>query len=365
MTTPANEYRPDYAVPPGWVLKERLDVHGISQAEFARRCGRSPKLISEIVSGKAPVDPETALQFERVLGVDAGIWLGIDADYRLHGAREAQARAAENAVAWSRTLPVSELVTRRAIEKPSSEVDAVSNLLSFFGVASVDAWHAKYGAPNVAYRHSPSFESDETALATWLRLGELDAERQPCADYDASRFRRALHGVRKCTRKPVPDALKEAQALLNEAGVVLAVVKPLRKTALSGAAWWLTPRRALIQLSVRHKTNDHLWFSFFHEAAHILLHSKKDVFVDGARTDGTDIEREANAWASDFLVSRQQWKTFIASARFSKNAVRRFANSQEIAPGIVVGMLQHGRHLPWSHLNDLKVRLQWVEHDTD
>ena len=301
MTTPANDYRPDYAVPPGWVLKERLDVHGISQAEFARRCGRSPKLISEIVSGKAPVDPETALQFEKVLGVDAGIWLGIDADYRLHGAREAQARAAENAVAWSKTLPVSELVTRQAIARPSSDVDAVSKLLSFFGVASVDAWRARYGAPNVAYRHSPSFESDETALATWLRLGELEAERQPCADYDASRFRRALHGVRKCTRKPVPDALEEAQALLSEAGVVLAVVKPLRKTALSGAARWLTPRKALIQLSVRHKTDDHLWFSFFHEAAHILLHSKKDVFVDGARTDGTDIEREANAWASDFL----------------------------------------------------------------
>ena len=75
-TAAMNEYRPDYAVPPGLVLEERLEAHGISQAEFARRCGRSAQLISEIIAGKAPIEPRTAVQFERVLGVDADIWLG-------------------------------------------------------------------------------------------------------------------------------------------------------------------------------------------------------------------------------------------------------------------------------------------------
>ena len=82
MAAKTNEYRPDYAVPPGWVLEERLEAQGISQAEFARQCGCSQTLISEIISGKAPLEPATALQFERVLGVDANLWLGIEADYR-------------------------------------------------------------------------------------------------------------------------------------------------------------------------------------------------------------------------------------------------------------------------------------------
>ena len=51
--------------------------------------GRSAKLISEIIAGKAPVEPKTALEFERVLGVDAGIWLGIEADYCLHPVKPA------------------------------------------------------------------------------------------------------------------------------------------------------------------------------------------------------------------------------------------------------------------------------------
>ena len=84
MAATINQYRPDYAIPPGWILEEHLEAQGFSQAELARRCGRSAKLISEIVHGKAPVEPETALQFEKVLGLDADIWLGIEKQYQLH-----------------------------------------------------------------------------------------------------------------------------------------------------------------------------------------------------------------------------------------------------------------------------------------
>ena len=87
-----NQYQPDYAVPPGWILEERLAAHGISPAEFASRCDRSAKLIREIVAGKAPIEPKTALQFDRVLGVNAGIWLGIEDDYKLHQNRDMDPR---------------------------------------------------------------------------------------------------------------------------------------------------------------------------------------------------------------------------------------------------------------------------------
>lgn len=35
-----------------------------------------------------------------------------------------------------------------------------------------------------------------------------------------------------------------------------------------------------IQLTGRFKRNDVFWFTFFHEAGHILLHGKKDVFLE-------------------------------------------------------------------------------------
>ena len=120
------------------------------------------------------------------------------------------------------------------------------------------------------------------------------------------------------------------------------------------------PRKAVIQLTARHKSDDHLWFSFFHEAAHIVLHSKKGFFVD--ETNGgsdSELEEEANDWASDILVPRKEWQRFVDTSILNEGTVKAFADDQGIAPGIVVGRLQHLGLLPWSRLNDLKVRLEW------
>ncbi|MCY3706646.1 MAG: ImmA/IrrE family metallo-endopeptidase [Gammaproteobacteria bacterium] len=354
MTTAANKYSPDYAVPPGWVIEEHLATHGISQAELARRCGRSPKLISEIIAGRAPIEPGTALQFEMVLGVDASIWLGIEADYQLFRAREADARRARDLVAWAKTFPARDLVKRGAMDPPSSESATVQTLLSFFGVATKHAWDTKYGAAQAAYRHSPSFESDQPALKTWLRLVELDAERQNCGSYDEPRFRSALRQVRSLTRDPMTAAIRKARELCAETGVALAVVDPLPKVRLSGAAWWYRPGKPVIALTGRHKSDDHLWFSFFHEAAHLLLHSRREIFIDDLSPGGDDIEAQANVWAANFLLPRQHWRQFVANGVFGSGNVQEFAQEQGIAPGIVVGRLQHEKLVPWNQLNHLK-----------
>ncbi|MDE2998374.1 MAG: HigA family addiction module antitoxin [Gemmatimonadota bacterium] len=356
-----NQYRPDYAVPPGWVLAERLEAQGISHAEFARRCDRSAKLISEIVSGKAPIEPITAVQFERVLGVDAEIWLGIEKNYQLHQIREAEASEAEALAEWAKSFPLIELAKRGAIRTRSASREAYSELMAFFRVASIDAWHVKYGTANIAYRHSPSFKSDENSLATWLRLAEIDAEGQKCNEYDRSAFLGALRRIRRLTRAPFYEARDQTHELCNRAGVALSMIEPLPKASLSGAAWWLSPRKPVIALSARHRTDDHLWFSLFHEAAHILLHSKKDVFVDEANAGDADLETEANEWASNFLVSRPDWRRFVDEGSFTNLNIRKFAEDQGIAPGIVVGRLQHERRIGWDWLNDMKVRLEWVE----
>lgn len=88
-------FEPDYAVRPGQILEERMNVRGLSSAELARRCGMSEALVSGIRSGTAPIDPETAIRLERVLDLDSRIWLGIEANYRSHLARRVEKGAAE------------------------------------------------------------------------------------------------------------------------------------------------------------------------------------------------------------------------------------------------------------------------------
>lgn len=362
MTTLMNQYMPDYAVPVGWVLADRLEAQGMSQAEFARRCGRSPKLVSEIIAGNAPVEPKTALQFEKVLGIDASIWLGLENDYRLFQERESEARQSEKIASWAKQFPIKELVKRGIIQKPSSDADAVSSILAFFGTASVESWNLRQERTQLAYRHSPSFKSDEFILATWLRLGEIEASQVECADYKKPTFKDSLRQIRSLTSLKSADAFDEAGRLCANAGVALTLVKPLPKTALSGASWWLTPRKAIIQLSARRLSDDQVWFSLFHEAAHIILHSKKSVFVRERNDGKSDTESHADKWAADFLAPPRFWNRFVAESDFTERAVLRFSDELGIAPGIVVGRLQHEGRIGWkTSLNGLKARFKWSE----
>jgi len=117
-------------------------------------------------------------------------------------------------------------------------------------------------------------------------------------------------------------------------------------------------------LSLRHKTDDHLWFSFFHEAGHILLHSRKSVFLDGKLREANESEEErrANQFAADRLIPADAYGNFLKNAEFaSESAVRSFAQELGIAPGIVVGRLQHDEKIKWDQLNHLKCEFVLVE----
>lgn len=355
------QHRPEYATPPGYVLEDHIEALGLTPAEFAVRHSLSAELIDHVIAGDAAIDAKLAAIFGRELGLGSDVWLRMEARYRRELARQEAARRAEGFAPWAKSFPLREMVTRGMIEKPMSDGDGVLNLLDFFGVASVEEWQCQHNSAQVAYRHSPTFSSNEFNLAVWLRQGELEAEWQRCDPYDAENFQAALSEIRTLTRGPTGTALDQTFALCNRSGVALALVEPFSKVAVSGATRWLPDNRPLIQLSARHKTNDHLWFTLFHEAAHVLLHSRDQVFIDTMKDEIAGADAEANRWASDFLIPRTDWSNFIDAGYFGEWAVRRFAYDQGIAPAIVVGRLQHERLIPWSRLNHLKARMRWQE----
>ena len=114
----------------------------------------------------------------------------------------------------------------------------------------------------------------------------------------------------------------------------------------------------MLQLSLRGKTDDFLWFTFFHESAHILKHGKRDVFIeapDGTMDQETQRkEQEANTFASDFLIPKPAFDQLRREKLYTNHVVQSFAAQLGIAPGIVVGRLQHEKLLARTHLNGLK-----------
>ncbi|MDE2763061.1 MAG: XRE family transcriptional regulator [Gemmatimonadota bacterium] len=303
-------YGSEYANPPGKLLATHLAAREMSQAECARRCGRSPKLISEIVSGKAPIQPETALQLERVLGLRSNVWLGIENDYRLRLVRKAEAERAKANRDWLESFPLPALIERGVLEERTSLAESLDDLLAFFGVGSIAAWEAWHSAVLARMRHAAGPGVDQKALATWLRLGDLAADEIRCDEYDGRAFREALRVLSRSIRRSRDGSLDRAGELCQAAGVALVLIDPLPGAPVTGAARWITPRKALVQLAGRNPRGDRFWLGLFHAAGHLLLHSKRCVFVEsdglrresgGATGDTGEIEAQAHAWAAKLL----------------------------------------------------------------
>ncbi len=353
------QYCPTTVSAPGETLRELLEERGISQSELSDRTGRSRKTINEILQAKTAITPETALQLELVLGLPASFWNTRESKYREFLARRAEGARLAKLEEWVKRFPFREMVRRGWLEDARRVPDRAHALLEFFGVASPEQWDAVHRRHAVAFRKSAAFEADPTALAAWLRMGVRRGERTHCERYARERFRECLGRARSLTRQPPEVFQDELRRLCAEAGVAVVFVPQLKGCRAHGATRWLTPHKALIQLSIRYKTEDHLWFTFFHEAAHILLHRKKAIFLEGAKQVG-DEEDEANRFAADFLIPPDRFEQIAAWETPSQAAIEDFAASVGVSPGIVVGRLQHDGHLPHSHCNDLKLRLEWA-----
>lgn len=357
-------YEPDFVTPPGDTLLELLDDRGMSQTELARRMNRPIKTINGIIRGKKAITAETALQLERVFGTPASFWLNRERHYQEHLARRAANQALQTQQGWLTNFPVATMQARGWLPQTDDTAHTLVALLQFFGIAEPASWDDLWADCLVSYRKTNAYESSDFALSVWLRQGEIEAQEIMCAPYEETRFKRLLRSdLRALTRLSPEQFAPQLVALCADVGVAVVFVPQIDGARVSGATRWLTKDKALIQLSLRYKTNDHFWFTFFHEAAHIVLHGKRDVFIN--EDDGVDDEkeREADQFARDTLIDPAAYAQFVSqhpARRISKVAVEQFAQQIGIAPGILVGRLQHDKHIPYRNLNGLKDKFEWA-----
>jgi HTH-type transcriptional regulator/antitoxin HigA len=358
-------WQPDWAVAPGEILLEALQERSMTQAELARRIDRPLKTINEIVKGKAAITPDTAIQLERALGISSRLWNGLEADYREHLARERAQLELERDASWIDRFPVVDLIRNGLIQKKSTKAETLSELLTFFRVSSPSAWSRHWIESGTSFRASPAFEASPESVAAWLRWGEIEAASIESSAFDSQRFREALSVIRTLTRRePFAGVVEQVRELCAESGVAMVLTPEMKGTHLSGAARWLSSTKALLQLSLRHQSDDHFWFSFFHEAGHILEPTRRRDFIDSAESESLNEQQQAaetaaDSFARELLVPQEDYESFLRQGSFSSMAIQGFAKEIGISAGIVVGRLQRDNVVPRSHLNNLKRPIRW------
>lgn len=355
------EFSPDYIPPPGATIADLLEEQETTQTELAGRLGVSLKHLNQVVKGNASISAELALGLEKVFSVPADFWLTREAIFRAHEARLEEGPDLKKALDWAEKFPLKELQKREFIPRGLKDEKLVAALLQFLGIASPKQWQS----PAVAYRKSQRLESDDHALAAWLRIGELEARNVACDSFNAERFRDVLEQVRGLTRLGPAEWQTKLIELCSSAGVAVVIVEHFKAARVNGATRWLSPAKALIQLSIRYRWEDIFWFTFFHEAGHVLLHQKKEVIIEPAKrpAESADpkllaLEGEADRFAARMLIP-QRFESRLPTMQISD--VPDFADHLGIAPAVVIGRLQHEGLLPFNQGNHLRRRLQFVD----
>lgn len=358
------EFNPDYHVHPGIILEEELESKGLKQSDLAKRTGLTNKTINTIIKGSASISPDTAVALEAVLGKPAVYWLNLDAGYQVIEVNKIHDKLLLKDVDILNSIDIKSLISEKWMVKCDDKVQQLKELLSFFGVVTVKQLLSVWSTLEVNYRTSQIYQKNHLNIMTWLRCGELLAQEMVCEAYNSKKFKDALLKCRELTNCSFEEVNTRIQNVCAKAGVAVVFVPELKNISTSGAAQWLSKDKALIQLSLRGKRDDKFWFDFFHEAAHILLHGRKDQFIDEnsnfVTPDRKLIEAEADDFSSSMLISKKNFSEFIMKHNFKKASIIEFSKQENIASGIVVGQLQKNEFLRWdSKLNNLKNKYEF------
>jgi len=167
-------------------------------------------------------------------------------------------------------------------------------------VASPKEWEHIYvdKEVSVSFRISLANTKSPHAVSAWLRIGELQSKHIQLNTFDKSKFKKALLEIKKLAIQMPDDFSRNLQIICAKCGVPVVYTPTLPKVSISGATRWFR-YNPIIQLTTGFITNDHFWYTFFHEAAHVILHGKKEIFLENL--NGTVInqekEEEVNAFA--------------------------------------------------------------------
>lgn len=331
---------------PGETLIDTIDAKNISQTELASRMGRPIKTINEIIQGKTAITPETAIQLERVLGISAEFWIEREQNYRLELAEIAETETLLEKSQWLQNFPLLSMKKLGWIDFTKNEIiEQFNAVLSFFSVSSVDAYHSHYeiDETEVAFRMINTGDKNKHNVNAWLRKGEIQANELPTIEFDGTKFKSALDNIKTIMAGHPDDYFVQLQSLCLQAGVKVVHTPCLPKTRLHGSTRWIN-NTALIQLSNQYQRNDIFWFTFFHEAGHILKHGKKDVFVEGLQytAEGQIKEDEADKFAVKYTFSEKEEEVLYQKIFNEDDQVKfinQYAKEINTHPATIIGRL--------------------------
>ena len=351
MRTNVNSLTPGELIYPGEYLLDELEAKGISQKDFALQIGMQPTQLNEIIKGKGKraINAETALLFEKALGISAEYWLNIQKNYELDVAKinKKNQQRLEAIETWNMikdNIAVAFYKKQGIIlGDPVADIPVIKevyNITNFEQLAQINA-NQNYAR----FKRSDALQIDKINLIGWVKLVEYKASRFNVKPFDLNKKASLIDELKKVFVEN-KDVKTRVEDILNSYGIKIVYQEKGEKTPVDGISFWSEGNPA-IGMSLRHNRIDNFAFTLFHELGHIFLHlpnNNKIEFIDlfDLNDDYSENseELEANKFAQDMLIPNQEWTEFYNERNSYPDAdIKRFAKKVKIHPAIVKGRI--------------------------
>lgn len=348
-------FQPNWASPPGETIAAILKARAIPLHQFCALIGLEEQQTLGLLRGRHPIDSKLAARISASVGSTPRFWIERERKFQSNQkALETYRPALEQ---WFRTFPITRMREMGWIPRGNAQTEAPFELLDFFGVSTIEQWREKYVGclERTRFRTSGTFENCVPATTAWLRRGELASDEMSCRSWNGESFHKCLLGLKTLSLESDPRIfLPVLQKECAKHGVCVVVERCPSGCAASGATVMLESKRALLLLSARFLSDDHFWFSFFHEAGHLVLHGE-ELNIEEDDSVSPEKEIEANEFAQKIILD-PEGEEALKSVPLNKFSIARLARRCNISKGVIVGQLQNRNRISQTRFNWFKAR---------
>ena len=352
----------DLIIHPGETILDVLEERGITQAELAARTGVTPAYISNVIAGKKDISAKFAFALEYALGVPKSFWLNLQANYdaEILELNEEQTITDEERIARESLKDIVKHLRKAGKlpvgEKRDESILSLRKVLQISNIANL-----KEIVPTGAFRMA-NRPINPYVLGAWIRMCQISADgRSVESHFEKEKVDELISNIKAVMLNRNANIQRELKEVMGRYGIDFSVVQNFRGAPVQGYISLKNDWTYQMVLTIRGSYADIFWFSLFHEIGHIVNGDvgRATKFID----DGSDGQKEAAAdlFASNKLLDFEAYQQFVKNGNFEIDAIKRFANTQNVMPYVVIGRLQKEKILNYSYFSDYKLRYKWTE----
>ncbi len=347
---------------PGVYVKDAIEALGLSQNEFALRTGLSGKNVSTIINGESNITFDVAVRLASFFHNSVEGWINLQTKYNMFLNEETRKKEYEQDWLVAKEFDKNFILNLLNIQIDSKNKEAtIDGLRKSFNVVNLQ--NLKNPDMYAFCRTSITKDINEKMIVmrnAWISLAEEEARQMACSEFNKDMIISNVRYIRSLTLKKPKEMSIELRSFLSKCGVKLVILPFLAGSNISGVTKWISNENCvMVAVNDCGKDADKIWFSIFHELGHAIKNHKRHMTISLRKDNVQDEEeKEANAFARDSLLEKEDYDAFLKRNDFSIMSIKDFAKAQTVAPFIVIGRLQKDEKIGWDKYQSYKTKYE-------